>query len=130
MALSDRIADLLTRLRNGVRARQKYVDINLSNMNLNILKVLDEAGFIGQVHPNKEKRKVRVYLKYAQGREPVLQGLKRVSMPGLRRYVSSRDIPKIHGGMGIAILSTPIGVIDGDTARKQKVGGELLCYVW
>lgn len=130
MSLSDRIADLLTRLRNGVKARQKFVDVSLSNMNLNILKVLAESGFIGQVLPNEELHKVRVYLKYAQGRDPVLQGLKRVSTPGLRRYVSSQEIPRIHGGMGIAILSTPIGVIDGATARKQKVGGELLCYVW
>lgn len=130
MAQSDTIADLLTRLRNAVQARQKYVDMHTSKMKFNILKVLEKQGLIEHILVNEEKGKMRIFLKYAQGREPVLQGLKRISSPGLRRYVSSKKIPRIRGGMGTSILSTPMGIIDGETARKQNVGGELLCYVW
>lgn len=130
MSQSDTIADLLTRLRNAVQARQRYVDMRTSKMKLNIMKVLEKQGFIEHILVNEEKGKMRIFLKYAQGREPVLQGLKRISSPGLRRYIPSRSIPRIRGGMGTSILSTPMGIIDGETARKQNVGGELLCYVW
>jgi small subunit ribosomal protein S8 len=130
MAQSDTISDLLTRLRNAVQARQRYVDMYTSKIKLNIMKVLEKQGFIEHVLVNEEKGKMRIFLKYAQGREPVLQGLKRISSPGLRRYIPSRSIPRIRGGMGTTILSTPIGIVDGETARKQNVGGELLCYVW
>ena len=130
MAQSDTIADLLTRLRNAVQARQRYVDMRTSKMKLNIMKVLEKQGFIEHILVNEEKGKMRIFLKYAQGREPVLQGLKRISSPGLRRYIPSRSIPRIRGGMGTSILSTPMGIVDGETARKQNVGGELLCYVW
>lgn len=130
MAQSDTISDLLTRLRNAVQARQRYVDMHTSKIKLNIMKVLEKQGFIEHVLVNEEKGKMRIFLKYAQGREPVLQGLKRISSPGLRRYIPSRSIPRIRGGMGTTILSTPIGIVDGETARKQNVGGELLCYVW
>jgi len=130
MAQSDTIADLLTRLRNAVQARQKYVDMYASKMKFNILKVLEKQGFIEHVLVNEEKGKMRIFLKYTKGREPVLQGVKRISSPGLRRYVPSRSIPRIRGGMGTTILSTPMGIVDGETARKQNVGGELLCCVW
>ena len=130
MAQSDTIADLLTRLRNAVHARQRYVDMRTSKIKLNIMKVLEKQGFIEHILVNEEKGKMRIFLKYVQGREPVLQGLKRISSPGLRRYIPSRSIPRIRGGMGTTILSTPMGIIDGETARKQNVGGELLCYVW
>lgn len=130
MAQSDTIADLLTRLRNAVQARQRFVDMRTSKMKLSIMKVLEKQGFIEHILVNEEKAKMRVFLKYAHGREPVLQGLKRISSPGLRRYVSSRSIPRIRSGLGTTILSTPAGVIDGETARKQNVGGELLCCVW
>jgi len=104
--------------------------MHTSKIKLSIMKVLEKQGFIEHILVNEEKGKMRVFLKYSQGREPVLQGLKRISSPGLRRYVPSRRIPRIRGGMGTTILSTPMGVIDGETARKQNVGGELLCYVW
>lgn len=130
MAQSDTIADLLTRLRNAVQARQRFVDMRTSKMKLNIMKVLEKQGFIEHILVNEEKGKMRIFLKYAHGRDPVLQGLKRISSPGLRRYVPSRSIPRIRSGLGTTILSTPMGVIDGETARKQNVGGELLCCVW
>ncbi|MGE5195780.1 MAG: 30S ribosomal protein S8 [Anaerolineae bacterium] len=130
MALHDPISDLLTRIRNGKMAKHRFVDLNVSRMKLSIIKILQEQGFIDNVLVNEEKKKVRVYLKYVQGRQAVLQGLKRVSCPGLRRYIGYKQIPKILGGMGIAILSTPKGIVDGETARNLKVGGELLCFIW
>jgi small subunit ribosomal protein S8 len=130
MALHDPVSDLLTRIRNAKLAKHRYVDLRKSRLKLDVIKVLHEQGFIDQFLVNDEKGKVRVFLKYAEGRDPVIQGLKRKSTPGLRRYVGYKKIPKILGGMGIAILSTPKGVVDGETARKLKVGGELLCFVW
>lgn len=128
--LHDQIADLLTRIRNAQRQFHRYVDIPLSNKKLNIAKVILKQGFVKNVIVNEEKRAIRIYLKYASGREPVVHDLKRVSKPGLRRYIGYKDIPRILGGMGIAILSTSQGVLDGETAREQKLGGELLCYIW
>lgn len=130
MAQSDTIADLLTRLRNGVLARRRFVDVHISKVKVNILKVLEAQGYVERVLVDKEKGKMRIFLKYAQGREPVLQGLKRISSPGLRRYIPMSAIPRIQGGMGTVILSTSKGIIDGETARKENLGGELLCCVW
>ena len=130
MAQSDTIADLLTRLRNGVMARRRFVDVYLSKVKLNIIKFLEGQGYLERVLVDKEKGKVRIFLKYTQDREPVLQGLKRISSPGLRRYTSVEKIPRIQGGMGTVILSTSKGIIDGETARKEKLGGEFLCCVW
>jgi len=126
--LSDPIADLLTRIRNALKARHRYVDFEASKLKLNFLKVLEAQGFVEKVIIND--RKARLFLKYSERREPVIRGLKRVSAPGLRRYIGYRDLPKILGGMGIAILSTPQGVVDGEKARELKVGGELMCYIW
>jgi small subunit ribosomal protein S8 len=130
MALSDPIADLLTRIRNAKLAKHRFVDTSVSKMKLNIIKILQEQGFIENFLVNDEKHKIRIFLKYIQGREPVMQGLKRISSPGLRRYVGYKEIPHVLDGLGVAILSTPNGIVDGETARKQKVGGELLCFVW
>lgn len=131
MAQSDRIADFLTRLRNAIRARHRFVDTTVSQMNLNLAKVLENLGYIEHTLVNEEKKKMRIFLKYAENREPVLQNLKRISSPGLRRYIKSTEIPKVFGGLGSVILSTSkMGVVDGETARKESVGGELLCYVW
>ena len=99
-------------------------------MRLNLIKLLREKGFIEHYLVNEEKRKIRIILKYGEGRECVIHGLKRISSPGLRRYVGYKEIPRVLGGMGMAILSTPQGVIDDETARKLKVGGELICYIW
>jgi small subunit ribosomal protein S8 len=130
MAINDPIADLLTRIRNARNARHRYVDLRLSRLKLQIIKVLHQQGYIDNFLVDEEHAKARIFLKYGDGREPVIKGLKRISSPGLRRYIGYRQIPKIYGGMGVAILSTPGGIVDGETARRQKVGGELLCYVW
>ena len=130
MAINDPIADLLTRIRNARNARHKYVDLKPSKVKLQIIKVLQNLGYIDNFLVDQEQGRARIFLKYGDGREPVIKGLKRVSSPGLRRYIGYRNIPKIYGGMGIAILSTPTGIMDGESARRQKVGGELLCYVW
>lgn len=130
MAQNDVVADLLTRLRNAVRARKRFVDARSSKMKLAILKVLEKEGYVEHVLVNDEKKEMRIFLRYAEGRMPVLQGLTRISSPGLRRYVPYVDIPKIQGGLGTAILSTSKGIMDGETARKEKLGGEMLAYVW
>ncbi len=128
--LNDPIADLLTRIRNAKQARHRYLDFRPSKIKMDIVKVLHEQGFVDKFMINEEKGQARVFLKYAGGREPVIKGLNRMSSPSLRRYVGYRQIPRIYGGMGIAILSTPGGIVDGETARKNKLGGELLCLVW
>ena len=130
MSLSDPVADLLTRIRNSIKAKHRYVDFTHSNLKLNILRVLKEEGLIENYLINEENKKVRAFLKYANGSQPIISGLKRISSPGLRRYVGHKFIPKIDGGMGLVILSTPKGIIAGEQARKLKVGGELLCYIW
>ncbi len=128
--MSDPIADLLTRIRNAKMARHRFVDFRFSRQKHSIVKILEAQGFLDKVLVNEDEGKVRAYLRYAQGREPVIQGLKRVSSPGLRRYVGCDEIPVVLGGMGVAILSTPAGIVDGQKARELKVGGELLCLVW
>jgi small subunit ribosomal protein S8 len=128
--LQDQIADLLTRIRNAKNAKHRFVDFRPSKMNMEIVKVLHQQGFVDKFILNEEKKQARLFLRYAEGREPVIRGLDRVSSPSLRRYVGYRQIPRIFGGMGIAILSTPGGIVDGETARKSKLGGELLCLVW
>jgi small subunit ribosomal protein S8 len=128
--LHDPIADLLTRIRNAKNARHRFVDFRPSKIKMQIVKVLQEQGFVDKFMVNEEKGQARLFLKYAGSREPVIKGLNRMSSPSLRRYVGYRQIPRIYGGMGIAILSTPGGIVDGETARKNKLGGELLCLVW
>ncbi len=128
--MSDPIADLLTRIRNAKTARNRFVDFPFSKEKMHIVKILQEQGFMDNFLVDEKNGRVRAFLRYGKGREPVIQGLKRVSSPGLRRYVGYQSIPRIHGGMGVAILSTPRGIIDGQRARDLKVGGELLCLVW
>ncbi len=128
--LHDPISDFLTRIRNAQAQKHRYVDMPLSKLKEQIANILLEQKFIADVVVNKEKRLLRVVLRYAANRAPVVNGLKRVSKPGLRRYIGSNDIPKILGGLGIAVLSTNKGILEGETAREQKLGGELLCYIW
>lgn len=132
MAISDPIADLLTIIRNASEARHRFVDVPHSNMREAIAKILKEEGFVAYylVKEEKKKRTMRVFLKYGANRRPVIQGLKRVSKPSLRKYVSCYQIPRVFGGMGIAILSTSKGVMAGKSAFAQKAGGELLCLAW
>jgi small subunit ribosomal protein S8 len=130
MSLSDPIANLLTKIRNAKGAKHRYVDVCYSRVIKEIIEVLKQTGFIENYLVNDNKHALRIFLKYSKHREPVIQGLKRLSKPGLRRYVGYREIPNVLGGLGISVLSTPAGVVDGETAKRKKVGGELLCCVW
>lgn len=134
MSVSDPIADMLTRIRNATAARHDSVLMPASKIKVAIAGVLKEEGFIkdfsvamedGKVQPN-----LKVDLSYGGRKTPVLNGLQRVSKPGLRVYVQRREIPRVYGGLGIAILSTPKGVMSGQEARRNEVGGEVICYVW
>lgn len=129
---TDPIADLLTRIRNASGAQHRYVDVIWSKLKESIVKILKEQGFIEHYLIKKEGSKgtMRIFLKYSEGRKPVIQGLKRVSTPGFRRYVNSSRIPKVLGGMGISIVSTSKGVMIGKEAREMNIGGEMLCLVW
>lgn len=129
---SDPIADLLTRLRNAIQAKHKYVDILGSRMNTHIVQILKDQGFIESFMVKEDNKQgvIRAFLKYTEGRNPVINGLRRISKPGLRRYVNHSAIPLVCGGLGISIVSTSKGIMAGHEARKNKVGGELLCYVW
>jgi small subunit ribosomal protein S8 len=134
MSMSDPIADMLTRIRNAVTSRHESVNIPASKTKVAIANVLKQEGFIRDFEIVAEEGKVQPSLKVALGynasRQPVLNGLQRISKPGLRVYVQRREIPRVYGGLGVAILSTPKGVMTGQEARRQSVGGELLCYVW
>lgn len=130
MAFNDPIAELLTKIRNAKDAQHRFVDLDSSKMKIQILELLKSHGFVENFLVNKEKHKIRVFLKYNRSRESVIHGLTRISKSGLRKYIGYTAIPRVFNGMGIAILSTPHGVVDGETARNLKTGGELLCTVW
>lgn len=133
MAVSDPVADFLTRIRNAGRAQHRYVEAPWSKLKQAIAEVLKNQGFIENylVKTDENGRGVmRVFLKYTQDRKPVITGLKRVSKPGLRRYVGHQDIPQFFGNLGLSIVSTSQGLLAGRDAVKNKVGGELLCVVW
>jgi small subunit ribosomal protein S8 len=129
--VTDPIADMLTRIRNAVLARHEFTLVPSSRMKLSIAKILKEEGFIRdyEVLKGQPQRVIKIYLKYAE-KEPVISGLKRLSKPGLRIYVQRKEIPRVYGGTGIAIISTPKGVMIGQQAWRQGLGGEMLCYVW
>lgn len=129
--MSDPISDMLTRIRNAGNALLPGVEIPHSTIKENIAHLLKREGYISDVAVEGEvaKKKLKLKLKY-QGRKSVIDGLKRISSPGLRRYVGAQEIPRVRNGMGTAILSTPAGILTGNEARRQNVGGELLCYVW
>ena len=132
MTISDPIADMLTRIRNATMARHDAVLISSSRLKLAIARILKEEGFIKdfEVVRAESHKNIKLYIKYQDRNQPVLTGLERVSKPGLRIYVEKKEIPRVYGGMGIAILSTPKGVMTGNQAWHQGIGGELLCYVW
>jgi small subunit ribosomal protein S8 len=132
MPVNDPIGDMLTRLRNGSRARHAQVSMPSSRMKVDILKVLKDEGFIADftLHERQPQNEVTVQLKYGADKASAITGIHRVSRPGLRRYVPVDEIPPVLSGMGIAILSTSKGVLVDTEARKQKVGGELLCTVY
>jgi small subunit ribosomal protein S8 len=132
MSVTDPIADLLTRIRNGLQADHDAVVIPASKLKLQVARVLSEQGYIegyGE-EPGAVGQALRVTLKYTEDRAPVISGMKRVSKPGRRTYVNRTEIPKVLGGMGTAILSTSRGVMTGHEARREGVGGEVIAYVW
>jgi len=132
VTVSDPIADMLTRIRNAIMVRHNSVLIPTSKMKLSITRILKAEGFINdyEVLRGKSHRAIKIHLKYDDKNQPVLSGLERVSKPGLRVYAGRKEIPRIYGGLGIAIISTPEGVMTGHQAWRQGIGGELLCYVW
>jgi len=129
---TDPIADLLTRIRNGSRARHPRVDLPSSKLKVEVARILKEEGYIAnfKVAEEKGKRTLRIFLRYTPDRRSVITDLRRVSRPGSRRYTGKAGIRPVVGGMGIVILSTPRGLMTGQSARKEGVGGELLCEVW
>jgi small subunit ribosomal protein S8 len=132
MNITDPIADMLTRIRNATMARHDELRLPSSKMKVAIALVLKEEGFIKDCEEVVEgtRRFLRLKLAYTGKKEPVLTGLKRVSKPGLRVYVQKREIPRVYGGLGVAILSTPQGIMTGQQAWRRHIGGEVLCYVW
>jgi small subunit ribosomal protein S8 len=132
MSITDPIADMLTRIRNGGMARHQSVLIPKSNMKLAIARILKDEGYIKDFDlPTEEgSRDFRVWLKYGPDKKPVMTGLKRVSKPGLRVYSGRDEIPVVLGGMGVCILSTSRGIMSGHEAWRKRVGGEVLCYIW
>jgi len=126
----DPIADMLTRIRNAGRALLPTVQIPHSRMKESIAAILKTEGYVAEVNvEGKMPRSIRIKLKY-EGKRTVIEGLKRVSSPGLRRYVGATEIPRVRGGLGVAVVSTSEGVMTGTQARKKNLGGELLCYIW
>ena len=130
--VSDPIADMLTRIRNGLKAKFPKVDVPASKLKLEIARILKDEGYISnyKIVDEGSHKAIRVYLKYDEKGAPVISNLERVSKPGCRVYVGSKEIPKVLGGLGVNILTTPKGVMTGREARKQNVGGELLCRVY
>lgn len=132
MVMSDPIADMLTRIRNANTVRHETVEVPASKIKKQIAEILKQEGFIRDaefVEDNKQGI-IRIFLKYGQNSERVITGLKRISKPGLRVYAKTNEIPRVLGGLGIAILSTSAGVMTDKEARQKKAGGEVLCYVW
>ena len=132
MVITDPIADMLTRIRNALVARHDAVVIPASNMKKAIAKILLDEGYIKSVDfiDDGVQGSIKITLKYAAGKESVIKGLKRISKPGLRVYAKNEEIPKVLGGLGIAIISTPKGVMTDKAARNAGVGGEVLAYIW
>ena len=128
--MSDPISDMLTRIRNAGAAQLPVVKLPHSRIKEGVAKVLQAQGYVAEVSVEGEiKKTIKINLKF-NGKKSVIEGLKRVSKPGLRRYVGSTEIPRVRGGLGIAIVSTPEGLLTDAQARKKNLGGELLCYIW
>nr|YP_009399973.1 ribosomal protein S8 [Tolypiocladia glomerulata]ARW69792.1 ribosomal protein S8 [Tolypiocladia glomerulata] len=131
--INDIVADMLTKIRNANLAKHQIVQVSLTKINLNIIRVLHEEGFIYQYEEIEQNRKkyIIISLKYkGKSKNPIITGLKRISKPGLRIYARRREIPKVLGGIGIAIMSTSKGIMTDKKARQTGLGGEILCYIW
>ena len=132
MLMNDPIADMLTRVRNALIARHDTVTLPASNMKKSIAKILLDEGYIKSVDYIDDglQGQIKIVLKYAEGKQSVIKGLKRISKPGLRVYARNEELPKVLGGLGVAIISTSNGVMTDKEARKAGVGGEVLAYIW
>ncbi len=132
MNMSDPVADMLTRIRNSLAAKHDQVQIPSSKLKIAIARILKEEGFIRDFEVGRDgtQRTLKIYLGYTGKKQPALTGLQRVSKPGLRVYVQKSEIPRVYGGLGIAIVSTPQGVMTGQQVWRRRLGGELICYVW
>ena len=132
MVMTDPIADMLTRIRNASNQKHSSVEIPMSKLKLEMARILRESGFVVNYRVDGEgkDKKISVMLRYSKNDIPVITGLKRISKPGCRVYVGKDDVPRVIGGIGIAILSTSRGLLSDKKARKDKVGGEVLCYIW
>jgi len=130
--VTDPIADMLTRIRNALTARHDFTDMPASKLKISLAETLKKEGFLRDYEVLQEgvKRTMRVHLAYTDRREPTITGLQRVSKPGLRVYVEKREVPRVYGGLGIAIVSTSQGLLTGRDARRRGLGGEVVCYVW
>jgi len=130
--ITDPIADMLTRIRNALVARHDFTDMPASKVKVALADVLRREGYIGGFEVKEEgiRKTLRVALAYGSDRKPVIVGIQRVSKPGLRVFTGRGEIPRVYGGLGVAIISTPQGVMTGKQARQRGVGGEVLCYVW
>ena len=132
MVVSDPIADMLTRVRNANMAEKKIVSLPHSKIKSEVARLLKQEGFISDfsVEDDNGKSILNLFLKYTLEREPVIQGLRRISKPSCRRYANAEEVPRVLGGIGIAILSTSSGLMTDSEARKRNIGGEILCYIW
>ncbi|HHX26325.1 MAG TPA: 30S ribosomal protein S8 [Firmicutes bacterium] len=132
MVTTDPIADMLTRIRNANTVTRDVVEVPSSRVKRDIAKILKEEGYIRdyEVSADRKQGVLRLYLKYGPNKQKVITGLKRISKPGLRVYANKDNIPKVLGGLGIAVISTPKGIMADRTARREGVGGEVICYVW
>ena len=132
MVVSDPIADMLTRVRNANMAEKKIVSLPHSKIKSEVARLLKQEGFISDfsVENDNGKSILNLFLKYTVEREPVIQGLRRISKPSCRRYANAEEVPRVLGGIGIAILSTSLGLMTDSEAREKNIGGEILCYIW
>lgn len=130
--MTDPIADMLSRIRNSSSARHKSVEIPASNQKKDIARILKEEGFINDFEVEEDDKQgiIKIDLKYGENDERVISGLRRISKPGLRVYVKANEVPRVLGGLGIAIISTSKGVLTDKEARAENIGGEVLCYIW
>ncbi len=128
--MTDPISDMLTRLRNGGRALQAMIELPHSRLKESIAQILKREGYVRDVAVDgKNVKKLKIQLKY-DGKKNVIEGLKRVSKPGLRKYAGATEIPRVRGGLGVAVISTPEGLMTDTQARRKNLGGEILCYIW
>lgn len=130
--VSDPIADFLTRIRNGLMARRKEITTNCSKITHKMAEILESKGYISgfELESDGHRKSMRIKLRYDSENKPIIDGLKRISKPGLRAYTGASDIPSVRGGMGISIISTSQGLMTGIEAQKRNIGGEVLCTVW